>query len=138
MSHYKNKTCTTQRTVCIYNFRKEHIYKSTVSITHIYLELHSYQYMREHISYVSIRTIYQNLWCSCESMVCQSLSAHANTVCCMVWANDPSLNCLVRIFLNRHLVDFLGITLGIRGIGFLRKAFALIWGLFHGDTCICP
>ena len=48
MSHYKNKTSATQR---IYNFRKEHIYKSTVSITHIYLELHSYQYTREHISY---------------------------------------------------------------------------------------
>ena len=44
----QNKTITTQR---IYNFRKEHIYKSTVSIAHIYLELHLYQYMREHISY---------------------------------------------------------------------------------------
>ena len=32
MSHYKNKTSTTQR---IYNFRKEHIYKSTVSDLHI-------------------------------------------------------------------------------------------------------
>ena len=62
----------------------------------------------------------------------ERLSAHANTVCCMIWANDPSLNCLVRNFL-RHLVDFLRITLGMRGIGFLRKAFALIWGLFHGD-----
>ena len=65
----------------------------------------------------------------------ERLPAHANTVCCMIWANDPSLNCLVRIFL-RHLVDFLRITLGMRGIGFLRKAFALIWGLFQGDICL--
>ena len=62
----------------------------------------------------------------------ERLPAHANTVCCMIWANDHSLNCLVSIFL-RHLVDFLRITLGI---GFLRKAFALIWGLFHGDICL--
>ena len=65
----------------------------------------------------------------------ERLPAHANTVCCMLWANDPSLNCLVRIFL-RHLVDFLRITLGMRGIGLLRKALALIWGLFHGDICL--
>ena len=48
---YVKTTKTTSTTQRINNFKKEHIYKSTVSITHIYLELHSNQYMREHISY---------------------------------------------------------------------------------------